>query len=65
MGAYADELKKLSIPVTSSSDCEASISKEIQFLTSLVKVVNNPLIDIPLISVLISPVFRALFGLKP
>ena len=57
MGAYADELKKLSIPVTSSADSEAALSKEIQFLTSLVKVVNNPLIDIPLISVLISPVF--------
>ena len=57
MGVYAEELKKLSIPVTSSADCEAALSKEIQFLTSLVKVVNNPLIDIPLISVLISPVF--------
>ena len=57
MGAYAEELKKLSIPVTSSADSEAALSKEIQFLTSLVKVVNNPLIDIPLISVLISPVF--------
>ena len=57
MGAYAEELKKLSIPVTSSADCEAALSKEIQFLTSLVKVVNNPLIDIPLISVLLSPVF--------
>ena len=57
IGVYADELKKLSIPVTSSSDCEAALSKEIQFLTSLVKVVNNPLLDIPLISVLISPVF--------
>lgn len=57
MGAYADELKKLSIPVTSSADCEASASKEIQFLTSLVKAINNPLIDIPLISVMISPVF--------
>lgn len=57
MGAYAEELKKLSIPVSSSADCEASLSKEIQFITSLVKVVNNPLIDIPLISVLISPVF--------
>ena len=57
MGAYAEELKKLSIPVTSAADCEAALSKEIQFLTSLVKVVNNPLIDIPLISVLISPVF--------
>ncbi len=57
MGAYAEELKRLSVPVTSSADCEAALSKEIQFLTSLIKVVNNPLIDIPLISVLISPVF--------
>ncbi len=57
MGAYAEELKKLSIPVTSSADCEATLSKEIQFLSSLVKVINNPLIDIPLISVLVSPVF--------
>ncbi len=57
MGAYADELKKLSIPVTSSADGEASLSKEIQFITSLVKAVNNPLIDIPLISVMLSPVF--------
>lgn len=57
MGAYSEELKKLSIPVTSAADCEAALSKEIQFISSLVKVVNNPLIDIPLISVLISPVF--------
>ena len=56
-GAYAEEFKKLSIPVTSSADCDTALSKEIQFLTSLVKVVNNPLIDIPLLSVLISPVF--------
>ncbi len=57
IGAYADELKKLSIPVTASADSEATLSKEIQFITSLVKAVNNPLIDIPLISVLISPVY--------
>lgn len=56
-GAYAEELKRLSIPVTSSADCEASISKEIQFLTSLVKTVNNPMVDIPLISVMLSAVF--------
>ena len=57
MGAYSEALKKLSMPVSSSADCDASLSKEIQFLTSLVKVVNNPLIDIPLIAVMISPVF--------
>ncbi len=57
MGVYGEELKKLSIPVTTSADCDASVSKEIQFITSLVKTVNNPLIDIPLVSVLLSPVF--------
>ncbi len=57
MGAYAEELKKLSIPVSAAADCDTSLSKEIQFLSSLVKTINNPLIDIPLISVLISPVY--------
>ncbi len=57
MGAYSEALKKLSIPVSSSADCDASLSKEIQFLISLVKAVNNPLIDIPLIAVMISPIF--------
>ena len=57
VGIYCDELKKLSVPVTATTDNDCSQSKEIQFLTSLVKVVNNPLIDIPLISVLLSAVF--------
>ena len=57
VGVYCEELKKLSIPVTATTDNDCSQSKEIQFLTSLVKAVNNPLVDIPLVSVLLSPVF--------
>lgn len=56
-GAYAEEMKKLSIPVTASADSEVSESKEIMFLTSLIKVINNPLMDIALVSVLLSAVF--------
>ncbi|MGN1315660.1 MAG: helicase-exonuclease AddAB subunit AddA [Acutalibacteraceae bacterium] len=54
---YAEELKKLSIPVTVSVENGASESKEIMFLTSLIKVINNPLMDIPLIATLSSAVF--------
>lgn len=54
---YAEELKKLSVPVTVSAENEASESKEIMFLTSLIKAINNPLLDIPLIAVLSSAVF--------
>lgn len=57
MGAYADEMKKLSIPVTTAADSESTQSKEIMFITSLIKVINNPLIDISLVAVLLSPVF--------
>ncbi len=57
MGAFAEEMKKLSIPVTTSADSDSSESKEIMFITSLIKVINNPLIDISLIAVLLSPVF--------
>ncbi|MGN0527170.1 MAG: helicase-exonuclease AddAB subunit AddA [Acutalibacteraceae bacterium] len=54
---YADELRKHNIPVNTSLDDEVSEFKEIQFLVSLVKVINNPMIDIPLISVMMSPIF--------
>lgn len=54
---YTDALKKKGIPSCAVLDGDTSESKEIRFLTSLVKVINNPLIDIPLIAVLLSPVF--------
>ncbi len=55
--AYADALKENGIPVSVSTEENSSDYKEIQFLSSLIRVINNPLIDIPLISVLMSPVF--------
>lgn len=54
---YAEELKKAGIPVSCSLEGEASEYKEIQFLSSLIKVISNPLLDVPLIAVLISPIF--------
>ncbi len=54
---YAEALKKLNIPVNTSVDGEVHEYKEIQFLLSLIRVINNPLLDIPLIAVLMSPVF--------
>lgn len=54
---YGDALKKYGIPVSASLEGESSDYKEIRFLTSLVKTINNPLVDIPLIAVMMSPVF--------
>ncbi len=55
--AYAEVLKNNGIPVSTSIEENSSDYKEIQFLSSLIRVINNPLIDIPLIAVLMSPVF--------
>lgn len=57
IGSYAEELKKLSVPVSITADSDASDSKEIMFLCSLIKAVNNPLLDVPLVAVMLSPVF--------
>ncbi len=54
---YAEALTKAGIPVNTSLDGEVHEYKEIQFLLSLMRVINNPLLDIPLIAVLMSPVF--------
>ena len=57
VNVYTEALKKKNIPSSAVLDGDTSESKEIRLLTSLVKVINNPLIDIPLIAVLLSPVF--------
>ncbi len=55
--AFVDELNSRGIPV----NCEAGggflSSPEIMFLTSLLKVIDNPVNDIPLTAVMLSPVF--------
>ncbi len=55
--SYAAALKEQGIPVSATIEENSSDYKEIQFLSSLVRVINNPLVDIPLIAVLMSPVF--------
>ncbi len=54
---YSEALKNVGIPSNTVLDGDVSQSKEIQFLVSLIKVVSNPLMDVPLVSVLFSPVF--------
>lgn len=54
---YVEALKKQGIPANTVSNEDVSLSKEVQLLISLIKVISNPLIDIPLISVMFSPVF--------
>ncbi len=54
---YSEALSNIGISANTVLDGDTSLSKEIQLLISLVKVVNNPLIDIPLVSVLFSPIF--------
>ncbi len=58
---YLDALNKKGIPASAITDGDTSESKEIRILISLMKVINNPLVDIPLIAVMLSP----LFGFTP
>lgn len=58
---YVDALKQIGISATAVVDGDTSESKEMRILISLIKVINNPLMDIPLIAVLLSP----LFGFTP
>ena len=58
---YVEALKRHNIPCTSSADFDVGESKEIRLLVSLIKVINNPMLDIPLSAVLLSP----LFGFTP
>lgn len=58
---YVEALQRHNIPCTSSADFNVGDSKEIRLLISLIKVINNPMLDIPLSAVLLSP----LFGFTP
>lgn len=54
---YTDALDKAGINSCAVIDGDISDSKEIKLLGSIIKTINNPLVDIPLISVLLSPIF--------
>ncbi len=57
VGYYIEALKEQGIPSSAIVDGDTSESKEIRVLVSLIKTINNPLMDIPLIAVMLSPVF--------
>lgn len=54
---YEEVLAKHGIPVLSATENDASESPEVLMLRSLLQVVNNPTLDVPLVAVLLSPLF--------
>lgn len=54
---YLNALRKYNIPCSSSKDVNIGDFKEIRILISLIKVINNPMQDIPLVAVMMSPLF--------
>ena len=54
---YAEALTEKGISCNFVTSAKVGKSKEIFFLTSLLKVISNPLLDIPLAAVMMSPVF--------
>ena len=55
---YEQELLQLEMPVFSDSSQEYLDSMEIQTIMSLLKIIDNPIQDIPLVSVLRSPIAK-------
>lgn len=58
MGLYSRALKKAGIPVASGGGEDLFQAPEVKVLVDLLRVLNNPHQDIPLLAVLCSPVFR-------
>lgn len=54
---YTDELTARGIPFSCETEDSFLESPEIMFLTSLLKIIDNPVDDIPLTAVMLSPVF--------
>ncbi len=54
---YASELRKMGVPAMTAETTGFLSSPEIVSVTNLLRVVDNPLQDIPLTSVLMSPIF--------
>lgn len=55
---YKHELSKYGIPVKTESNEKFLKTSEIETVLSLLKVINNPIQDIPLISSMLSPIFN-------
>ena len=54
---YEKELADLNLPVFSDSSSQYLDTMEIQIIVSILKIINNPMQDIPLVTVLRSPIF--------
>lgn len=54
---YEKELADLNLPVFSDSSLQYLDTMEIQIIVSILKIINNPIQDIPLVTVLRSPIF--------
>ncbi len=54
---YEEALMRYGIPVLSATETNASQSPEVLMLRALLQVVNNPTLDVPLVAVLLSPLF--------
>lgn len=57
MSRYAQALENIGIPAMSVIDGELGTSAEVRVIVSLLSVLDNPLQDIPLTAVMMSPVF--------
>ena len=57
MMLYAQALEERGIPAVSFVEGEISCAAEVRMIISLLKILDNPLQDIPLVAVMMSPVF--------
>ncbi len=55
--AFVDELAAREIPFSCETDEDILASPEIMFMVSLLKIIDNPVDDIPLTAAMLSPVF--------
>jgi ATP-dependent helicase/nuclease subunit A len=58
MSLYQRALKRAGVPVASTGETDLFETTEVQVLMSLLRVIDNPHQDIPLLAVLASPLFR-------
>lgn len=59
---YANELMKLGVPAKGAEEQGYLRSREIAVLTDLLRVINNPLLDIPMTAVMMSPMYMFSVG---
>ena len=55
---YEKELQKLEMPVFTDVNTEYITSTEVEMILNILKILDNPIQDIPLVSVLRSPIFN-------